>query len=68
MLRILIIPTLLIVACGCTATPHADFGEPMQLEGAAAIPVSKILDDPKSFDGQYLRLLGDVQSVCAAKG
>ena len=73
---------VLLVTWGCTppkagddegssATangPMADFGEPARLTDADTIPVAHVIEDPKSYEGKYVRLQGEVVGVCAKKG
>ncbi len=44
------------------------FGEPMKLSDKDAICSKKVLADPDKHDGQFIRVVGKVASVCARRG
>jgi hypothetical protein len=52
------------------ATPvkYASFGTPMKLTDADIVPVQKLLAEPASYDGKYVRVSGTVNNVCPKKG
>lgn len=45
-----------------------DFGEPMKLTDKDTLCLGRVLSDPSQYDGQYIRVGGKVDSVCAKKG
>jgi len=55
-----------------TAQPpvhYTAYGEPMKLpEGVDPLPVGKVLADPAKYEGEYVRLTGNVSKVCTSKG
>lgn len=73
-----ILTTLLAVAlvAGCASrTEHAShdakyvsYGEPMKLADKDAVPVATVLADPAKYEGKFVRLSGNVDKVCQAKG
>lgn len=59
---------LLVCLSGCAAPPHADFGEAMKTDEVSMTSTAEVFEQPTSYDGKYLRLRGEVVSVCAKKG
>ncbi|MEM7167322.1 MAG: DUF4920 domain-containing protein [Planctomycetota bacterium] len=59
---------LALLLCGCSMTPHSDYGTPLTLDDDAAIEVGAVLAEPDSYDGKFLRISGTVTEVCAKKG
>jgi hypothetical protein len=57
-----------VLISGCATTRYTDFGESMTMRPAQAVPVDKVLEQPKEFEGQRALVSGTVDSVCAAKG
>ena len=54
--------------CGKSSVKFKNFGDPMKLAHKETVGVDKVLSDPKSFDGKYMRIAGTVASVCAKRG
>jgi len=52
---------------GCAAK-YVEYGEPFRLVAGESVPVAKVLADAKPFDGQFIRVKGEVSSVCARRG
>jgi len=52
---------------GCMAK-HADYGDPLKLNPLSTVSAAKVLASPSQYDGQFLRVSGRVDSVCAARG
>jgi hypothetical protein len=50
-----------------TAT-WARFGEPLKLADSETVCAGTALAEPEKYAGKYVRLCGQVDSVCAAKG
>jgi len=46
----------------------ATFGEPLKLTDADTVPVAKVLSDPASYNGRFIRVTGNVAEVCKPKG
>ncbi|MHC4697263.1 MAG: DUF4920 domain-containing protein [Planctomycetota bacterium] len=44
------------------------YGEPMKLSDKEIICSKKVLADPVKYDGQFIRLIGKVASVCPKRG
>ena len=59
---------LALLLCGCSLTPHSDYGTPLTLDDSAAIEVGEVLAAPTDYDGKFLRMSGVVTEVCAKKG
>lgn len=56
-----------ITLSGCAA-PQRSFGEPMKLADAETISVGKLLADPTPYEGKYVRVSGQVVTVCESAG
>lgn len=44
------------------------YGEKMKLAADKTVCIREVLANPKAYDGKFVRICGQVESVCAAKG
>lgn len=45
-----------------------DYGEKMKSAADETVCIKEVFDHPKDYDGKFVRISGQVASVCAAKG
>ena len=57
----------LLSAGGC-AGRYAHFGDPMQRSVAATVTYEQVAADPGRYTGEFIRVSGTVENVCARKG
>lgn len=54
--------------CAEIGEKYTDFGKPMKLEDSDAVCIKTVLANPKAHDGEFFRVEGRVDSVCAKRG
>ncbi|MFQ5461680.1 MAG: DUF4920 domain-containing protein [Phycisphaerae bacterium] len=52
---------------GCAAK-YVAYGEPFKIAAGESVTLAKVLADAEQYDGRFIRVKGDVTSVCAKKG
>lgn len=63
-----LLATVALLLCGCSLTPHSDYGTPLSLSDNQTIEVGEVLANPDTYDGKFLRISGVVTEVCKPKG